>query len=147
MLGRELRRERSGPSAHNGAVAQNSLTRGVQTMLPDRRVHTTLPTSDPERLRTFYEATLGFVPFVERPGAILYRAGDGSLFAISKAGARPTGGHTQMAFTVPDIVAEVAELRAAAAWSSRSTRRPRPSRESDGSAPAGRPGSRTPMAT
>ena len=81
-------------------------------MLPDRRVHTTLPTSDPKRLRTFYEATLGFVPFVERPGAILYRAGDGSLFAISKAGARPTGGHTQMAFTVPDIVAEVAELRA-----------------------------------
>jgi catechol 2,3-dioxygenase-like lactoylglutathione lyase family enzyme len=81
-------------------------------MLPDRRVHTTLPTPDPERLRTFYEQTLGFAPFAERPGAVLYRAGDGSLFAISKAGARATGGHTQMAFTVPDIAAEVAELRA-----------------------------------
>jgi catechol 2,3-dioxygenase-like lactoylglutathione lyase family enzyme len=81
-------------------------------MLPDRRVHTTLPTADPERLRTFYEETLGFAPFAERPGAILYRAGDGSLFAISKAGARATGGHTQMAFTVPDIAAEVAGLRA-----------------------------------
>ncbi|MDR3546148.1 MAG: VOC family protein [Candidatus Limnocylindrales bacterium] len=80
-------------------------------MLPDRRVHTTLPTPDPERLRTFYEETLGFVPFAQRPGAILYRAGDGSLFAISKAGARATGGHTQMAFTVPDIAAEVADLR------------------------------------
>jgi catechol 2,3-dioxygenase-like lactoylglutathione lyase family enzyme len=80
-------------------------------MLPDRRVHTTLPTPDPERLRTFYEEKLGFVPFAQRPGAILYRAGDGSLFAISKAGARATGGHTQMAFTVPDIAAEVADLR------------------------------------
>jgi catechol 2,3-dioxygenase-like lactoylglutathione lyase family enzyme len=80
--------------------------------LPDRRVHTTLPTPDPERLRTFYEQTLGFAPFAERPGAVLYRAGDGTLFAISKAGARPTGAHTQMAFTVPDIAAEIAELRA-----------------------------------
>jgi catechol 2,3-dioxygenase-like lactoylglutathione lyase family enzyme len=80
-------------------------------MLPDRRVHTTLPTPDPERLRTFYEETLGFVAFARRPGAILYRAGDGSLFAISKAGAHPTGGHTQMAFTVPDVAAEVTELR------------------------------------
>ena len=80
-------------------------------MLPDRRVHTTLPTPDPERLRVFYEETLGFAPYAERPGAILYQAG-GALFAISKAGARATGGHTQMAFTVPDIAAEVAELRA-----------------------------------
>jgi catechol 2,3-dioxygenase-like lactoylglutathione lyase family enzyme len=39
------------------------------------------------------------------------RAGDGSLFAISKAGGRPTGAQTQMAFTVPDVAAEVAELR------------------------------------
>ena len=81
-------------------------------MLADRLLHTTLPTPDPERLRTFYEETLGFRPFAERPGAILYRAGEGSLFAISKAGARATGGHTQMAFTVPDVAAEVAELRA-----------------------------------
>lgn len=81
-------------------------------MLPDRRVHTTLPTLDPERLRSFYEQTLGFVPFAERPGAVLYRAGDGTLFAISKAGGRATGAHTQMAFTVPDIAAEVAALRA-----------------------------------
>jgi catechol 2,3-dioxygenase-like lactoylglutathione lyase family enzyme len=80
-------------------------------MLLSRRVHTTLPTADPERLRTFYETTLGFVPFAERPGAVIYQAGDGSLFALSKAGGRPTGAHTQMAFTVPDIESEVAELR------------------------------------
>jgi catechol 2,3-dioxygenase-like lactoylglutathione lyase family enzyme len=76
-------------------------------MLADRRLHTTLPTLDPARLRTFYEETLGLRPFAERPGAILYRAGEGSLFAISKAGARATGGHTQMVFTVPDVAAEL----------------------------------------
>jgi catechol 2,3-dioxygenase-like lactoylglutathione lyase family enzyme len=81
-------------------------------MLPDRRVHTTLPTPDPDRLRTFYEDVLGFSPFEERPGAILYRAGEGTLFAISRSGARSSGAHTQLAFTVPDIEAEVAELRA-----------------------------------
>ena len=80
-------------------------------MLPERRLHTTLPTPDPERLRTFYEQTLGFVPFAERPGAVLYRAAEGTLFAISKAGARASGGHTQMAFRVPDVAAEVAALR------------------------------------
>jgi catechol 2,3-dioxygenase-like lactoylglutathione lyase family enzyme len=80
-------------------------------MLSSRRVHTTLPSTDPERLRVFYETVLGFRPFAERPGAVIYQAGDGSLFAISKAGGRPTGAHTQMAFTVPDLEAEVAELR------------------------------------
>lgn len=80
-------------------------------MLSSRRVHTTLPTPDPERLRSFYEQVLGLVPYAERPGVILYRAGEGTLFAISRSGARATGGHTQMAFTVPDIDAEVAELR------------------------------------
>jgi len=80
-------------------------------MLSDRRVHTTLPTPDPERLRTFYEDVLGLTPYAERPGAILYRVGEGTLFAISRSGNRATGGHTQMAFTVPDIDAAVAELQ------------------------------------
>jgi catechol 2,3-dioxygenase-like lactoylglutathione lyase family enzyme len=80
-------------------------------MLSARRVHTTLPTPDPERLREFYERVLGLTPYAERPGAILYRVGEGTLFAISRSGNRATGGHTQMAFTVPDLDAEVAELR------------------------------------
>ena len=80
-------------------------------MLATRRVHTTLPTPDLERLRAFYEGILGLVPYAERPGVVLYRVGEGSLFAISRSGSRATGGHTQMAFTVPDIDAEVRELR------------------------------------
>lgn len=79
-------------------------------MLSTRRVHATLPTPDPERLRTFYEGVLGLVPHAERPAAVMYRVGEGTLFAISRSGIRAAG-HTQMSFTVPDIEAEVTELR------------------------------------
>jgi len=81
-------------------------------MLSERRVHTTLPTSDVDRLRTWYEGVLGFTPMAVRPGAVLYRAGAGSVFAISKGSALSSGTHTQMAFTVDDIEAEVADLQA-----------------------------------
>ena len=81
-------------------------------MLADCRVHTTLPTNDVDRLRTWYEGVLGFTPFAERPGAVLYRTTVGSVFAISKGSAMSSGTHTQMAFTVADIDAEVADLRA-----------------------------------
>jgi catechol 2,3-dioxygenase-like lactoylglutathione lyase family enzyme len=79
-------------------------------MLSSRRVHATLPSPDPQALKAFYEEKLGLVPFAEQPGAIIYRVGEGSLFVISRSGLRP-GGHTQMSFTVPDIEAEVRELR------------------------------------
>ncbi len=81
-------------------------------MLADRRAHTTLPTSDIEALRPFYEDVLGFTPRAVLPGAVLYDAGAGSLFAISRSGVPAAGSHTQMAFTVPDVEAAVAELRA-----------------------------------
>ena len=81
-------------------------------MLADRRAHTTLPTLDVERLRRWYEDVLGFQPFAERPGAVLYRTAAGSLFALSRAGSPSAGTTTQMAFTVDDIDVEVADLRA-----------------------------------
>ena len=82
-------------------------------MLRDRRVHVTLPTQDLAVARAFWEDRLGFEPFEVRSAAILYRAGEGTLFAASRTAARASGSHTQMAFTVPDIEAEVRELRAA----------------------------------
>jgi catechol 2,3-dioxygenase-like lactoylglutathione lyase family enzyme len=81
-------------------------------MLRDRRVHTTLPTQDVDGLRRFYEDTLGFEPSAIRPGVAVYRAGENTLFVISRSGARSSGAHTQMAFTVPDVDAEVRELQA-----------------------------------
>ena len=79
-------------------------------MLPERRVHATLPVSDLAAVRDFWEGQLGFVPLEVWPTAVLYAGAGGSVFAISRASARATGGNTQMAFTVPDIEAEVAEL-------------------------------------
>jgi catechol 2,3-dioxygenase-like lactoylglutathione lyase family enzyme len=81
-------------------------------MLADRRVHTTLPTQDVDGLRRFYEEVLGFAPLAIRPGVAAYAAGDGSLFVISRSGGKATGAHTQMAFTVPDVAAEVRDLQA-----------------------------------
>ena len=81
-------------------------------MLGDRRVHAILPTHDLDALRPFYEETLGLQPFQVLPGVVLYRAGQGTIFGISRSGGQATGAHTQVAFTVPDVVAEVAQLKA-----------------------------------
>jgi catechol 2,3-dioxygenase-like lactoylglutathione lyase family enzyme len=81
-------------------------------MLRDRRVQPTLPTQDVDALRPFYEDILGFEPIAIRPGAVIYRAGGGTRFVVSRSGGRSTGAHTQMSFEVPDLEAEVRELRA-----------------------------------
>ena len=80
-------------------------------MLTERRAHTTLPVSDPEGARAFWEGRLGFVPYEENPAAVMYRAGEGSVFALTRSTGRATGAHTQIGFTVDDIDAEVRELR------------------------------------
>jgi catechol 2,3-dioxygenase-like lactoylglutathione lyase family enzyme len=81
-------------------------------MLSSCRVHATLPTSDVDRLRTWYEGVLGFTPLAVRPGAVLYETTPGSVFAISRGSVGSSSTHTQMAFTVADVAAEVAELEA-----------------------------------
>jgi predicted enzyme related to lactoylglutathione lyase len=80
-------------------------------VLADRRVHAILPAPDVDALRPFYEETLGLVPFAVVPGVVLYEAGAGTIFGISRSGGQASGAHTQVAFTVPDIEAEVAELK------------------------------------
>ena len=80
-------------------------------MLADRRVHATLPVASLEPSREFWEGRLGLTPVLVQPTAVLYRVGEGSVFAISQSSGRASGATTQMAFTVPDIEAEVAELQ------------------------------------
>ncbi len=80
-------------------------------MLSERRAHTTLPASDVDSLRDWYVAVLGFTPLAERPGAVLFKTDAGSIFALSKTSVLSSGTHTQMAFTVDDLDAEVADLR------------------------------------
>ena len=81
-------------------------------MLSNCRVHATLPTSEVDRLRTWYEGVLGLTPLAVRPGAVLYETTPGSVFAISRGSVGSSSTHTQMAFTVADVEAEVAELEA-----------------------------------
>ena len=79
-------------------------------MLSRCRVHTTLPTADIDRLRAWYEGVLGFTPMAIRPNAVLYETTPGSVFAISRGSVLSSSTHTQIAFTVDDIDAEVADL-------------------------------------
>lgn len=80
-------------------------------MLPDHPVYPALPTPDLDRLRRFYEDVLGFAVLHENPRTIYYRAGAGTLFGLARSFGKPSGEHTQMAFAVSDIDAEVADLR------------------------------------
>src|SRR5437899_7350739 len=80
-------------------------------MLPDRRVHTTLPVSDLDRTRRFYEDTLGFKPIEGNPAAILYRAGEGTVFAITRSSGKAAGTHTQRGSQSRTSPGEVADLK------------------------------------
>jgi catechol 2,3-dioxygenase-like lactoylglutathione lyase family enzyme len=80
-------------------------------MIARHRVHTTLPVADLDKAREFYEGTLGYSPFEITPSGVIYKAGAGSVFAITRSSGKPSGSHTQMGITVEDIDAEVAELK------------------------------------
>lgn len=79
--------------------------------LTDARIATRLPAGDLERARRWYAEKLGLEPVEERPGGLLYVVG-GSEFALFASGGRSDGSFTQFAFTVEDIEATVAALRA-----------------------------------
>lgn len=79
--------------------------------LTDARIATRLPAGDLERARRWYAEKLGLEPVEERPGGLRYLVG-GAEFAVYQSGGRADGSFTQFAFTVEDIEAEVAGLRA-----------------------------------
>ena len=75
-----------------------------------RHVATRLPAQDLERARRWYAEKLGLDPAEERPGGLRYECGD-SVFVLFASAGKPSGDHTQMAFTVDDLDAVVADLR------------------------------------
>jgi catechol 2,3-dioxygenase-like lactoylglutathione lyase family enzyme len=79
--------------------------------LTDARIAARLPASDLERARRWYAEKLGLEPVEERPGGLRYVVG-GAEFAIYQSAGRADGSFTQLAFTVADIEAEAAALRA-----------------------------------
>ncbi|HEX6468180.1 MAG TPA: VOC family protein [Streptosporangiaceae bacterium] len=80
-------------------------------MLSRSRVAARLPAQDLQRARAFYADKLGLEPIDERPGGLLYECG-GCHFALFASAGAAAGTHTQMAWTVDDIDAVVAGLRA-----------------------------------
>jgi predicted enzyme related to lactoylglutathione lyase len=74
-------------------------------------VATRLPAQDLDRARRFYAEKLGLEPVETRPGGLRYQCESGS-FALFESAGRPSGEHTQMAWTVADVDAAVAELKA-----------------------------------
>jgi catechol 2,3-dioxygenase-like lactoylglutathione lyase family enzyme len=74
-------------------------------------VATRLPAQDLDRARAWYADKLGLHPVEERDGGLKYRCG-GTVFALFASAGAPSGQHTQMAWTVDDIDAAMAELRA-----------------------------------
>ena len=81
-------------------------------MLVDHPMTLTIPVSDLERARSWYEDKLGLAPVQEVPGeALAYRTGAGQsllLFSSDEAGAVE---HQLAAWRVDDLVAEVSDLR------------------------------------
>ncbi len=78
-------------------------------MLDKAQVAPRIPVQDLERARGFYAEKLGLEASEERPGGLLYRGADCEFSLFESAGAAP-GTFTQMAWTVDDIEATVAEL-------------------------------------
>jgi len=78
-------------------------------MLKNCRAITTLPVTDFARARAFYRDKLGLTP--TEPEGDLFECGAGTMFVMASMSAKP-GGHTQMAFAVDDVRAEVDQLKA-----------------------------------
>ena len=79
--------------------------------LADGQAVTRLPAQDLDRARRFYAEKLGLEPSEERPGGLLYRCG-GTAFVLFASSGASDGTFTQMGWSVDDLAATMAEMRA-----------------------------------
>ena len=79
-------------------------------MLSDNQTYATIPVSNMDRAREFFEATLGLRPALVTEGGVMYASRSPQLFVYPSR--YRASGHTQMSWLVSDIKAEVAELKA-----------------------------------
>ena len=79
-------------------------------MLGDDRTYATLPVSDIPLAREFYEGILGLRPDMVTEGGVMYGSGSTQFFVYPSR--YRASGHSQMSWLVPDIKAEVAQLKA-----------------------------------
>src|SRR5260370_38345844 len=80
-------------------------------MLKNARAQASLPAQDLGRAKAFYGEKLGLQPFEEDANNVRYQLGDGTQFNVFRTGGAPSGTHTQMAFLVEDLAAEVRDLK------------------------------------
>ena len=80
-------------------------------MLSDRRIHATIPVADLDRARAWYADKLALEPVEEGPGGLFYECAEGTRFILFPTPSAGTAQNTAMGFVVPDIEAEVKELR------------------------------------
>jgi catechol 2,3-dioxygenase-like lactoylglutathione lyase family enzyme len=81
-------------------------------MLQKSPIFAYIPVKDMARARKFYEETLGFKPSRTIEGGVHFECGNGTGFFMYPSQFAGTSRASQAFWSVPDVRAEVAELRA-----------------------------------
>jgi len=81
-------------------------------MLGDHPIHPVLLATDLAAAREFYHDRLGLEILMESDDAIVVRCGGGTQLDVTKSTVGTADTQTQASWLVPDLRAEVAELRA-----------------------------------
>ena len=81
-------------------------------MLKNAPITPYIPAADVTRARRFYEGTLGLVPREEYAGGVIYECGRGTSFFMYPSPGAGTSKASYAFWTVDDVEAEVAELKA-----------------------------------
>ena len=79
-------------------------------MLKDNDVYATIPTSNLQETRKFYEQKLGLEVEMENPAGVYFRAGSSRILLFTSTG-KANGSHTQAGWRVSDLSAEVSQLQ------------------------------------
>ncbi|HYM82715.1 MAG TPA: VOC family protein [Candidatus Dormibacteraeota bacterium] len=81
-------------------------------MLGDHLVFPILLSTDLQKSREFYQGTLGLEVMVDDGERLILRCGSGSQLAVTRSTTGTSDAQTQLAWRVPDLRAELADLRA-----------------------------------
>ena len=81
-------------------------------MLQKSPIYSYVPVKDLARARSFYEGKLGFANGREQAAGVHYDCAGGTAFFVYLSGGAGTNKASQAFWTVKDVRAEVAELRA-----------------------------------
>ena len=80
-------------------------------MLGDHPIHPVLLAKDLAAAREFYNAKVALEILMENADAIVFRCGTGTQLDVTKSTVGTADEQTQVSWEVPDLRAEVAELR------------------------------------